>query len=66
MFKLQKQQQSVKKVFSLITMNPFFELTITLCIATNTAFMMFERYPMEDTYKATLDEANLVRLKFKI
>ena len=34
-----------------------------MCIATNTAFMMFERYPMEDTYKETLDQANLVSFK---
>ncbi|XP_057560591.1 sodium channel protein type 10 subunit alpha [Hippopotamus amphibius kiboko] len=43
-----------------IVMDPFAELTITLCIVVNTIFMAMEHYGMSPTFEAMLQIGNIV------
>lgn len=45
-------------------MDPFVDLTITICIVLNTLFMAMEHHPMTEEFKSVLTVGNLVsRLK---
>ncbi|XP_044073556.1 sodium channel, voltage-gated, type I-like, alpha isoform X2 [Siniperca chuatsi] len=49
-----------KKVVKLIVMDPFVDLTITICIVLNTLFMSMEHYPMTRGFTRMLTVGNLV------
>lgn len=49
-----------KKVVNLIVMDPFADLTITICIVLNTLFMAMEHYPMSPNFSSMLSTGNLV------
>ncbi|XP_061698593.1 sodium channel, voltage-gated, type I-like, alpha isoform X1 [Syngnathoides biaculeatus] len=50
----------IKKVVKLIVMDPFTDLTITICIVLNTLFMAMEHYPMTKDFSRTLTVGNMV------
>lgn len=50
----------IKKVVKLIVMDPFADLTITICIVLNTLFMAMEHYPMSDNFSKMLVVGNVV------
>nr|XP_061799733.1 sodium channel protein type 2 subunit alpha-like [Nerophis lumbriciformis] len=50
----------IKKVAKIIVMDPFTDLTITICIVLNTLFMAMEHYPMTDNFARTLAVGNMV------
>ncbi|XP_061648380.1 sodium channel, voltage-gated, type I-like, alpha isoform X2 [Phyllopteryx taeniolatus] len=50
----------IKKVVKLIVMDPFTDLTITICIVLNTLFMAMEHYPMTKDFSRTLSVGNMV------
>lgn len=50
----------IKKVVKLIVMDPFVDLTITICIVLNTLFMAMEHHPMSQTFNRMLSVGNLV------
>uniref|UniRef100_A0A8C4I0H9 Sodium channel protein n=1 Tax=Dicentrarchus labrax TaxID=13489 RepID=A0A8C4I0H9_DICLA len=50
----------IKKVVHLIVMDPFADLTITICIVFNTLFMAMEHHPMTDTFSKVLSAGNVV------
>lgn len=50
----------IKKVVKLIVMDPFVDLTITICIVLNTLFMAMEHYPMTGGFNNTLSVGNKV------
>lgn len=50
----------IKKVVKLIVMDPFADLTITICIVLNTLFMAMEHYPMSDNFSKMLGVGNVV------
>lgn len=50
----------VKKVVKLIVMDPFMDLTITICIVINTLFMAMDHYPMSKYFSNFLSVGNLV------
>ncbi|KAF6726768.1 Sodium channel protein type 4 subunit alpha [Oryzias melastigma] len=52
--------QKIKKFVKLIVMDPFADLTITICIVLNTLFMAMEHYPMENSFIDTLSIGNKV------
>ncbi|XP_036065581.1 sodium channel, voltage-gated, type I-like, alpha [Oryzias melastigma] len=52
--------QKIKKFVKLIVMDPFADLTITICIVLNTLFMAMEHYPMENSFNDTLSIGNKV------
>lgn len=41
-------------------MDPFVDLTITICIVLNTVFMAMEHYPMTEEFEELLSVGNLV------
>ncbi|XP_036109599.1 sodium channel protein type 9 subunit alpha isoform X1 [Molossus molossus] len=49
-----------KKLMYVIVMDPFVDLTITICIVLNTLFMAMEHHPMTDEFKNVLTVGNLV------
>ncbi|XP_071329963.1 sodium channel, voltage-gated, type I-like, alpha isoform X1 [Trachinotus anak] len=50
----------IKKVVKLIVMDPFVDLTITICIVLNTLFMAMEHYPMSPGFSKMLTVGNQV------
>ncbi|KAJ3586956.1 hypothetical protein NHX12_013347, partial [Muraenolepis orangiensis] len=50
----------IKEIVNLIVMDPFVDLTITICIVLNTLFMAMEHYPMTETFEGVLYVGNLV------
>lgn len=50
----------IKKVVKTIVMDPFVDLTITICIVLNTLFMAMEHQPMEYTFNRVLIVGNQV------
>ncbi|XP_023683783.1 sodium channel, voltage-gated, type I like, alpha b isoform X7 [Paramormyrops kingsleyae] len=50
----------IKQVVNLIVMDPFVDLTITICIVLNTLFMAMEHYPMTTEFDNVLSVGNLV------
>lgn len=50
----------VKRIMSLVVMDPFVDLTITICIVLNTLFMAMEHYPMTKEFDNVLSVGNLV------
>ncbi|XP_061579555.1 sodium channel, voltage-gated, type I-like, alpha [Cololabis saira] len=50
----------IKKGIKLIVMDPFTDLTITICIVLNTLFMAMEHYPMEPWFSDMLTVGNVV------
>ncbi|XP_077473353.1 sodium channel, voltage-gated, type I-like, alpha isoform X4 [Stigmatopora argus] len=51
---------TIKKVVRVIVMDPFTDLTITICIVLNTLFMAMEHYPMAPEFSRTLIVGNMV------
>uniref|UniRef100_A0A8C7ZMX6 Sodium channel protein n=1 Tax=Oryzias sinensis TaxID=183150 RepID=A0A8C7ZMX6_9TELE len=52
--------QKIKKFVKLIVMDPFADLTITICIVLNTLFMAMEHYPMQVEFTKMLSIGNKV------
>uniref|UniRef100_A0A4W5JTC4 Sodium channel protein n=1 Tax=Hucho hucho TaxID=62062 RepID=A0A4W5JTC4_9TELE len=50
----------IKKTVKMIVMDPFVDLTITICIVLNTMFMAMEHQPMAGDFKKMLSVGNLV------
>ncbi|XP_070832078.1 sodium channel, voltage-gated, type I-like, alpha [Chaetodon trifascialis] len=50
----------IKKVVKIIVMDPFADLTITICIVLNTLFMAMEHHPASDGFTKMLAEGNVV------
>ncbi|XP_072770549.1 sodium channel, voltage-gated, type I-like, alpha isoform X2 [Nerophis lumbriciformis] len=50
----------IKKIVRLIVMDPFVDLTITICIVLNTLFMAMDHYPMSKSFTSTLAVGNMV------
>lgn len=50
----------IKKLVKLIVMDPFVDLTITICIVLNTLFMAMEHYPMTNRFYQMLNYGNYV------
>ncbi|CAL9698617.1 unnamed protein product [Knipowitschia caucasica] len=50
----------VKEIVSLVVMDPFVDLAITICIVLNTLFMAMEHYPMTKEFDNVLSVGNLV------
>uniref|UniRef100_A0A8C5N9C9 Sodium channel protein type 3 subunit alpha-like n=1 Tax=Gouania willdenowi TaxID=441366 RepID=A0A8C5N9C9_GOUWI len=50
----------LKQHVNLMVMDPFLDLTITVCIVLNTLFMAMEHYPMTDEFNGMLSIGNLV------
>uniref|UniRef100_A0A672IVV1 Sodium channel protein n=1 Tax=Salarias fasciatus TaxID=181472 RepID=A0A672IVV1_SALFA len=50
----------IKQVVKLIVMDPFADLTITICIVLNTLFMAMEHHPMTDDFSKMLTVGNVV------
>uniref|UniRef100_H2LE77 Sodium channel protein n=1 Tax=Oryzias latipes TaxID=8090 RepID=H2LE77_ORYLA len=50
----------IKEVVSTVVMDPFVDLTITICIVLNTLFMAMEHYPMTNEFDNVLSVGNLV------
>uniref|UniRef100_A0A3B4CPK8 Sodium channel protein n=1 Tax=Pygocentrus nattereri TaxID=42514 RepID=A0A3B4CPK8_PYGNA len=50
----------VKRIVSLVVMDPFVDLAITICIVLNTLFMAMEHYPMTKEFNSVLSVGNLV------
>ncbi|XP_040912356.1 sodium channel, voltage-gated, type I-like, alpha isoform X2 [Toxotes jaculatrix] len=50
----------IKRVVQLIVMDPFVDLTITICIVLNTLFMAMDHYPMTTNFSKMLSVGNLV------
>ncbi|XP_033472198.1 sodium channel protein type 2 subunit alpha isoform X1 [Epinephelus lanceolatus] len=54
------QWLKIKEVISLVVMDPFVDLAITICIVLNTLFMAMEHYPMTKEFDNVLSVGNLV------
>uniref|UniRef100_A0A8C5D8Q8 Sodium channel protein n=1 Tax=Gouania willdenowi TaxID=441366 RepID=A0A8C5D8Q8_GOUWI len=50
----------IKDIVSMVVMDPFVDLTITICIVLNTLFMAMEHYPMTTEFNNVLSVGNLV------
>ncbi|XP_062420993.1 sodium channel, voltage-gated, type I-like, alpha [Pungitius pungitius] len=50
----------IKRIVKLIVMDPFGDLTITICIVLNTMFMAMEHYPMSPGFFQMLNVGNLI------
>uniref|UniRef100_A0A8C6L4Q9 Sodium channel protein n=1 Tax=Nothobranchius furzeri TaxID=105023 RepID=A0A8C6L4Q9_NOTFU len=50
----------IKEIVSMVVMDPFVDLTITICIVLNTLFMAMEHYPMTKEFDNVLSVGNLV------
>ncbi|KAI9530440.1 hypothetical protein NQZ68_004458 [Dissostichus eleginoides] len=55
----------IKRKVKLVVMDPFADLTITICIVLNTLFMAMEHYPMSEHFFNMLYVGNLMRV-FKL
>lgn len=55
----------IKKVVELIVMDPFADLTITMCIVLNTLFMAMEHQPMSGSFSKMLTVGNVVSKRFQ-
>ncbi|XP_029283723.1 LOW QUALITY PROTEIN: sodium channel protein type 5 subunit alpha-like, partial [Cottoperca gobio] len=53
----------LKQLVNIMVMDPFLDLTITVCIVLNTLFMAMEHYPMTDEFNGMLSIGNLVGLR---
>lgn len=53
------QWLKIKEIVSLVVMDPFVDLTITICIVLNTLFMAMEHYPMTKEFDNVLSVGNL-------
>lgn len=49
-----------KKWVHFVVMDPFADLSITICIVLNTLFMAMEHYPMSEDFEHVLSVGNLV------
>ena len=56
----------IKKVINVIVMDPFTDLTITLCIVLNTLFMAMEHQPMTPWFGKMLVVGNMVSRQQRI
>ncbi|XP_029696232.1 LOW QUALITY PROTEIN: sodium channel protein type 2 subunit alpha [Takifugu rubripes] len=54
------QWLKIKEIVSMVVMDPFVDLTITICIILNTLFMAMEHYPMTTEFDNVLSVGNLV------
>ncbi|KAL7370421.1 hypothetical protein ABVT39_028222 [Epinephelus coioides] len=54
------QWLKIKEIVSLVVMDPFVDLAITICIVLNTLFMAMEHYPMTKEFDNVLSVGNLV------
>lgn len=52
----------IKKTVQMFVMDPFVDLSITICIVMNTVFMAMEHQPMDDNFSAMLTTGNYVRV----
>lgn len=52
---------SIKQRVKFMVMDPFADLTITMCIVLNTLFMALEHYNMTTEFEEMLQVGNLVR-----
>lgn len=52
---------SIKQKVKFLVMDPFADLTITMCIVLNTLFMALEHYNMTAEFEEMLQVGNLVR-----
>lgn len=52
---------SIKQKVKFVVMDPFADLTITMCIVLNTLFMALEHYNMTVEFEEMLQVGNLVR-----
>lgn len=52
---------SIKQKVKFVVMDPFADLTITMCIVLNTLFMALEHYNMTEEFEEMLQVGNLVR-----
>ncbi|KAK7893438.1 hypothetical protein WMY93_022590 [Mugilogobius chulae] len=50
----------IKEIVSMVVMDPFVDLAITICIVLNTLFMAMEHYPMTKEFDHVLSVGNLV------
>ncbi|KAJ8400902.1 hypothetical protein AAFF_G00392560 [Aldrovandia affinis] len=50
----------IKEIVNLVVMDPFVDLSITICIVLNTVFMAMEHYPMSPRFEEVLSVGNLV------
>ncbi|XP_067349504.1 sodium channel, voltage-gated, type I like, alpha b isoform X4 [Channa argus] len=50
----------IKEIVNMVVMDPFVDLTITVCIVLNTLFMAMEHYPMTKEFDTVLSVGNLV------
>ncbi|XP_063322117.1 sodium channel, voltage-gated, type I like, alpha b isoform X3 [Pelmatolapia mariae] len=50
----------IKEIVSMVVMDPFVDLAITICIVLNTLFMAMEHYPMTKEFDNVLSVGNLV------
>nr|XP_061802342.1 sodium channel protein type 2 subunit alpha-like isoform X3 [Nerophis lumbriciformis] len=50
----------IKEFVSMVVMDPFVDLTITICIVLNTLFMAMEHYPMTKDFNTVLSVGNQV------
>ncbi|XP_005944693.1 sodium channel protein type 2 subunit alpha isoform X3 [Haplochromis burtoni] len=50
----------IKEIVSMVVMDPFVDLAITICIVLNTLFMAMEHYPMTEEFDNVLSVGNLV------
>lgn len=53
------QWLKIKEIVSMVVMDPFVDLTITICIVLNTLFMAMEHYPMTKEFANVLSVGNL-------
>jgi len=52
----------IKEVVNMVVMDPFVDLTITICIVLNTLFMAMEHYPMTKEFDNVLTVGNLASI----
>ncbi|KAM7375225.1 hypothetical protein PAMA_014355 [Pampus argenteus] len=52
----------IKEVVSMVVMDPFVDLAITICIVLNTLFMAMEHYPMTKEFDNVLSVGNLASI----
>ncbi|KAF3706378.1 Sodium channel protein type 2 subunit alpha [Channa argus] len=52
----------IKEIVNMVVMDPFVDLTITVCIVLNTLFMAMEHYPMTKEFDTVLSVGNLASI----
>ncbi|KAJ0062305.1 hypothetical protein NL108_007505, partial [Boleophthalmus pectinirostris] len=52
----------IKEIVSMVVMDPFVDLAITICIVLNTLFMAMEHYPMTKEFDNVLSVGNLASI----